>query len=272
MSGAGKGKKWSERAGWWRWTNNGPVFRVPSWDLQELSAGHLSVCVVLHKSCVSEAMCLAVVKRWLQSVCVSLPVLLSGSWHCHEPLGTEMIWVKGEHFYWGWSDVASLFNPNNSCDLVDTADLQNGEQVNGTVSLISPLFMEKLQEQGFKAPSPGSRLLSGAWDIPLRACRLWFRFQLWIRLWVDLNLSVLRETKENNSSFTLCRALAPVSNAKLLALSQPRASPGDPNGSLQIQWESQHWLHTFLRLFQDIMEYIQNPEWCFLWGPRPQNV
>lgn len=208
------------------------MFRVPSWDVKELSVGHLSVCVLLQNSYVSEATRPAVVKHWLQSVCVPLPVLLTGRWHCHDPLGTEMIWVTGDCFYWGWSEVASLFNANNSCDLVDTANLQNGEEVHGTVSLISPLFVDNLQEQGFKAPSPGSRLLSGACDIPLRGCRLWFRFQLRIRLWVDLNLSVLRETKENNSRFTLCHASAPVSNAKLLALSQPRASPGDLNGSL----------------------------------------
>lgn len=49
--------------------------------------------------------------------------------------------------------MASLFNPNNACDLVDATDLQNGEQVHGAVSLVSPLFIENLQEQGFRAPS-----------------------------------------------------------------------------------------------------------------------
>jgi len=46
--------------------------------VKELSAGHCSVCVLLHKSCVSEATCPAVVKHWLQSVCVPLTVLGDG--------------------------------------------------------------------------------------------------------------------------------------------------------------------------------------------------
>lgn len=57
-----------------------------------------------------------------------------------------MIRVKGDRFYWGWGGFASLFNPNNSCDLVDSADLQNEEQVQVTVSVISTLFIEILQE------------------------------------------------------------------------------------------------------------------------------
>lgn len=129
--------------------------------------------------------------------------------------------------------------------------------------------MKNLWGQGFEAFSPGSRLLSGAWDSPLRDCRLWFRFQLWIRLWVDLTLWVLRETKDNNGSFTLCPPSAPVSNVKLLVLSEPRASPGDPNGPTDLVGITTLAARVLLRLFQDTVEHIQYQSDGFLGGPRP---